>query len=178
MRYFLMKEDKQYRNTPEVINWYQKTQARLLAQGEYGMVPERVLFTVQGKEEIYYPEILFHPFFLVGKEVKHLLELYEPNYGYKEVIYLHQKAKHVEEYFHPILPKLDCLSKESEYNMDHSAVTRIVLNLQKTGDKTIFAINGVKDRHIIVRLDLVESIMRKRAKGFRLEEVEWRENDE
>lgn len=178
MRYFLMKEDKQYKNTPEVINWYQKPEARLLAQGEYSSVPKRVLFTVQGKEQIYYPEIVFHPFFLVGKEIKRLLELYEPNYRYKEVIYLHQKTKHVEEYFHPILPKLDCLSKESEYNMNHSVVTRIVLDSRKIGDKAIFTLNGVKDRHIIVRMDLVESMLRKRAKGFWVEEVEWRQSDE
>lgn len=177
MRYFLIKEEKRYGNFPEIVNWYQKKEARQLVEKEYEKLPDRILFTVKGNSDTNYLDILFHPFFLIGKPVKKVLELYEPNYQFKEIIYLDHKNRHVEEYFFPILPEIDCLSKESEYNLDHSVVTKAVLDLKKVRDYSIFCLKGVKNRHVVIRLDLAESILRRRARGFLLEEVEGIEGE-
>lgn len=171
MRYFLIKPNKQYQNLPEVINWYEKEEARRLLQKEYDRLPEQMLFPIRGDENTNYLDVLFHPFFLLSKPIKKVLELYEPNYDYKGITYINPKMRQVKDYFYPILPEISCLTEESQYNLDHIVVTKAVINRWKVGDVSLFRLQDVKNKQIIIRLDLVESLLRRGAKGFVLEEV-------
>lgn len=171
MRYFLLKPDKRYPNVPEVINWYQKEEAGRLLQGAYDRLPRRMLFPVKGDRDIQFFDMLFHPFFVISNPIKKVLELYEPHYFYKEIIYLNQKAHQAEEYFLPILPKISCLTEDSQYNLDHSMVTKAVIDPSKVGDVSLFQLQEVKNRQMVIRLDLAESLLRRKAKGFLLEEA-------
>lgn len=175
MRFFLIKPDKRFFNVPEIINWYQNSEAKLLLKEEYNQLPRRTLFGVRGDENTNYFDVLFHPFFLLSKTIQKIVSLYEPNLCYKEIIYLNQKMRHVEIYYLPILPKIDCLTSKSQFNLDHSKVTKAVICEKKVGDTTIFQLSEVKERQIIIRLDLAESLIRRNVKGFLLEEVEYEE---
>lgn len=176
MRFFLMKPDKRFQNVPEIVNWYQNKEVRVLMKEEYTRLPKRILFGVKGDENTNYFDVLFHPFFLISERVQKIVSLYEPNLFYKEIIFLNQKMHQAETYYLPILPQIDCLTEKSQFNLDHSKVTRATICARKIGDTTIFRLSGVKDRQIIIRLDLAESLMRRMAKGFLLEETEYEED--
>lgn len=170
-----MKPDKRFQNIPEIINWYQNSEARLLMKEEYNQLPRRTLFGVRGDENTHYFDVLFHPFFLLSETVQKVVSLYEPGICYKEIIYLNQMLRRAETYYLPILPKIDCLAEKSQFNLDHSKVTKAVISEERMGDTAIIQLSEVKERQIIIRLDLAESLMRRNAKGFLLEEVEYEE---
>lgn len=175
MRFFLVKPDKRFQNVPEIINWYQNNEARLLMKEEYNQLPRRTLFGVRGDKNTNYFDVLFHPFFLLSETIQRVVSLYEPNLCYKKIIYLNQKMRYAKTYYLPILPKIDCLTEKSQFNLDYSKVTKAVICKEKVGDTAIFQLSKVKERQIIIRLDLAESLMRRNGKGFLLEEVEYEE---
>lgn len=175
LRFFLLKPDKRFQNIPEIINWYQNREARLLMREEYSQLSKRTLFGVRGDENTNYFDVLFHPFFLLSETVQKVISLYEPNLRYKEIIYLNQKMRYAKTYYLPILQKIDCLTEKSQFKFDHSKVTKAVICEKKVGDTVVFQLSEVKEKQIIIRLDLAESLIRRNAKGFFLEEVECEE---
>lgn len=175
MRFFLMKPDKRFQNVPEIANWYQNKEVRLLMGEEYTRLPKRILFGVKGDENTIYIDVLFHPFFLISERVQKIISLYEPNLSYKEIIYLNQKMRRAETYYLPILPQIGCLTENSQFNLNHSKVTRASICEKEIGDTSIFQLNEIKDQQVIIRLDLAESLMRRMVRGFLLEETEYEE---
>ena len=77
-----------------------------------------------------------------------------------------------EQYFLPIFPTCDCLLPESQLNGDRSKIIHGVIDLEKTKRRPFFKIGGMSNTHIAFRLDLTESILRRGAKGIRLNELE------
>jgi len=75
-------------------------------------------------------------------------------------------------YFLPIFPVRDCLLPESKLNPDRSKIIHGVIDLEKVKRFPFFKIGGVSNTHIAFRLDLTESILRRRAKGIKLTELE------
>lgn len=172
MRYFIIEEDRKYVNLPKLLDFHKKIDVRDLRQGSYYKIPKRFILRIQGSPDTLFPEVLVHPVFMVTEEIKKVLDLYEPNMNYKEVILLDQEYGKTEKYFLPTLDEIDCLTEESEFNLDHSVLNKIAIDADKTLDKCIFSLSGVKNRHIVVRLDFVESILRRNARGFSLRLVQ------
>ena len=66
---------------------------------------------------------------------------------------------------------VDCLSIYSKLTKDRSTILEGVLNKGKVSDCSIFYLEGVGSLYTVVRMDLVESILRRGAKGLELNEV-------
>lgn len=78
----------------------------------------------------------------------------------------------MQEYFLPALTDIDCLTKNCKFNLDRSQLFHIEIDLDRVKDKSIFTLAGVRKRYIIARLDVVESFLRREAKGLLLQEVD------
>lgn len=167
-----METDRNYTKLPVIKDLHKNIDARDLHKNSYYKIPKRMLLKIMGDPDTQYTDIIVQPMFLISERIKNVLEKYEPNLNYKEIILLDQQYGRAEKYFLPTIEGIDCLEEESEFNLDHSILNKIVIDSNKTEDKCIFAISGVKNRHIIVRLDFVESILRRNGKGFRLKEIE------
>ncbi|BCJ92610.1 hypothetical protein acsn021_01790 [Anaerocolumna cellulosilytica] len=172
MRYFLLKADKGYTYTPRIVNLHTQIDVRDLKKGSYYKIPKRFLLRIQSNPDTVYTDIITHPLFLISDKIKRVLEKYEPNLNYKEVILLDQEFGRAEKYHLPTLEELECLTPASVFNTDKSILHKIVIDINKSGDKCMFALGEVTNRYVIVRLDFVESMLRRGAKGFTLQEVE------
>ncbi len=95
MRYFFIEPDKNYSTIPTIKNWYSKVPIRQLEREGLKILPRRCLYRIEEADNLYYVDILFHPFPMVSSLVKSVIELYEPMLQWKQVILLHQKQGRV-----------------------------------------------------------------------------------
>lgn len=163
MRYFFIEAEKQIVNAPMIINWTNKVDARNLKWGSYHKIEPRTLLEIKSNRETVFPDILSMPFFLISKNIKDVLSIYEPNMGFKEFLLADFKYELVNQYFLPQLEEFDCLSQESQLNLDRSVITKAILDESNIGDKCLFSIANVKNRYVVARLDFLESMIRRNA---------------
>lgn len=91
------------------------------------------------------------------------MELYEPNMDYRQIVLIDKKKNKAVQYFMPHLQIVDCLGEGTVFNMDHSELKQIVLDKNKIPDKTIFQLDRVSSRYVVVNLNVLESFLRRGA---------------
>lgn len=173
MRYFLIEQDKGYANIPRSVNWFEKL-APGKAMESLRKLPDREIFGVDTGENPDFIDIMTEPLAMMSETVKKCLSLYEPNMPIKEIVLLDKKRRMTRNYFVPFLTELDCLAEGSEYTNWNYDLKKAVLDGKKLRDKAIFTIKGPQKQNIVIRLDAVESLLRRGAKGMMLKEVEVR----
>ncbi len=172
MRYFFIKQDAKLVHGPQIVNWYQKINVEDIQPGTYYKIPNRVVLPVRGDKDTIFPEVLFHPFFMISKKIKDVLKLYEPALKYKEIVLLDGQNNKAEVYFLPFLEEIDCIVKEKTvYGQFHASIEKGAISKAAVGENSIFFIRHNNDKYIIVRLDLLESMLRRDA-ILRIEELE------
>jgi len=173
LKYFLLETNKLYDTAPDIVDWYGKIDVRNIKTGSSHLLPKRLLLSIAPNPDTVFTDVICHPFLLVSSMVRDTIKLYEPNMVFKEIILLDGANELSSVYYLPILPEVDCLSGESELNLDRSVIKKAVISLPAVGDNSIFKIAGVTGNYIVVRLDLAESILRREARGIGLEDIQF-----
>lgn len=171
MRYFFIEPDKNYSTIPTIKNWYDKVPIRRLEKEGLKILPKRCLYRIEEAEHVYYTDILFHPFPMVSSLVKSVVELYEPMLQWKQVILLQQKQGRVEIYYVPLLEEKEYVYEKTKFSITHNKLFELTLEQKKLGDTTIFFLKKESCRFLVLRLDILESLLRRKAKGFLLQEA-------
>ena len=147
MVYFLLEAHEAF-TPPRPKNWFgrlDKNGAKFTSTHEMFMVAElgQVIFT----------DVITHPCFMVSLEFKKVIEMYEPYLLFQRIILFNQKKKVSKAYYLPFL-------RESNPNIMRShnaqAIVKSVID-----DKV----------NIFIRLDLAESLLRRKLIGIGLKEV-------
>lgn len=175
MQYYMLDLDPKFTNAPNLINWYNVFDVRKIRVETADQIPYRHLIELRPYEATIFTDIITMPYLLVSAMVKKLLAAYEPLIEFKDIVLLDKVNKQYALYYLPILEEVDCLHESSELNLDHSVIRKAVFDPRKAIDKSIFRIGGVKDTYIAVRLDLAESLLRRKAAGVWLEPIAWKE---
>ncbi len=123
-------------------------------------------------------DIVTIPFFMVSEKIHNLIKIFEPNMQYKEIILLDKKNGRAEVYYLPILEEVNCLGKNTKFNLDYSVIEKPILCKEKVGDKSIFRLPEGPSGCCVVRMDLLESILRRDAYGFKIVEPEYESEGE
>lgn len=172
MKFYILGTDTAYTNYPKIKKWYGKIDPRDFNIRDAHKIPNRQLFTIHESENTVFTSIVDNPFPLVTAEVRDVFNMYEPHIIYKEIVLLDAQYEKVEAYYLPILEEIQCLREESEYNMDKSIIKKGIIDYEKTEGKAIFRLGGFEHYYMVGRLDLVESILKRRVKGVGLTELE------
>lgn len=175
MQYFMLKLHPAFTHAPNIINWYKVFDVRKLHPETADRVPYRSLLDISPDAAMIFTDIITFPYLLVSNLLKKVLTAYEPLIEYKDIVVLDKVNKQYALYYLPILETVDCLHETSQFNLDRSVIKKAVFDPQKTAGKSIFRIGGVKNTYIAVRLDLAESLLRRKAAGIYLEPIEWGE---
>ena len=172
MQYFIIEGDKRYVDGPNIINWYEKIDIRNINKDNSYKLPKRIVLKVSPNKNIIFTDIITKPFLLVSDKFKKIIQIYEPRIIYKQVALLDQENEKTELYHLPILPKVECLNVKSRFNQDRSIIKEAALDYDKIKDYSLFQISGVKSIYTVIRLDLLESILRRGGRGIAISEVE------
>ena len=171
MVYFLVSAEMKG-SEPQIMNWFQTIDPQDITPARAGNIPKWTRLPM--KNGTIFPDILTMPCLLVSSMVHGVLRLYDPQIQYKRIVLFERSKQGRALYYLPILPDCDCLLPESELSVDKSKILRGVIDLAKTDRRPVIKLDGVTTSHVAFRLDVVESILRRDAKGMKLTELEIR----
>ena len=90
----------------------------------------------------------------------------------KEMVLLDGVNGFAEIYYMPVFPQYHCLSEETVFNNDYSVIQELILDKEKIKYvPPVFEVAEVEKDYLICRLDFIESILRRGAKGIKLAEL-------
>lgn len=167
MRYFILKQDKEYTDAPNIVNWFGKIDTNNMKPGRYGNLKAIYSLQIRENSSIYHIDMITEPFLAVSEMMEFCIKKYEPNIGYSRLYLLERKSGTVEEYFIPYLTEEDCLASSSIINMNKTVIEKAVIDLKKVNpNKYIFIIGNLNTRYVVAREEFVESILRRGARGI------------
>lgn len=172
MKYFLVKQNESQKDMPKISNWYKKVDKHSLDKREYNKIPYRTVLSIDPNSNVKFVDIIICPFLLISKDLKKLIILFEPNLKFKEFFLQDSINGKMKEYFFPLLESIDCLYKDSIFNLDKSVIKKGIIDESKLKDKAIFLIKNMNSQQIVMRMDLVEAIIRRDYTGISFIELE------
>lgn len=176
MRYFVLKQDEQIMDIPYPKDFFEKIDVRKVSAESGELVPFRTLISLRPSEFTIFPDVLCTPVLLVTQDAQNIIKLFNEDIAYRQIIYLDKENYLVNLYFMPLLDTVDCLSPRSEYvNASKATLSKVVLKGDPIKNESIFQVKNPAQRVIVVRLDLVESLLAHGCRGFTLAEAEIEE---
>ncbi|GIO29008.1 MULTISPECIES: serine protease [Paenibacillus] len=148
-------------NTPGTVSGF---------DDEAGPEEEPLVFPILERNVVEYVDYIDRPMPLLSDRVKRLVELYMPELRWRSVILTDMRRVRQEVYWMTSLPRLRCLSADSEFYRD-GGLKRLVLE-GKRNFRPLFEVDGIRERVWIVNLALAESLLRRDVYGIHFAEVE------
>lgn len=172
MKYYLLSWEDEGNPVPRIRNWMEKIDFHTMQQKEIEKLPSRMLLYIEENPDVLFTDIISNPFFMVSEMVWEVMEKYGEKAEHREVILLDTENGLTGIYYLPLLEECDCLSEKSVFNNSRTILHEIVLDEGKLADlPVIFRIADMEKDYVIGRMDFVESILRRGAKGIRIMEL-------
>jgi len=157
-----------YVSAPQILNGFDEIQKRDLTLRKHENIKKQVLLYVKSHEEKVFADILTSPFFLMSEKMHRIAKKYEPTMVSKQVALVDKDNQAAELYYLPILPRIDCISPQSELNNGKTKFITPVIDPHRTLHKHIFWLKGFNSDLPVITLDLAESFLRRDLKGIDL----------
>ena len=74
MKYYLIEKDEKIVDTPQLVNWYSKLNVENVKMGSYHKINNRLVLEMKDNKDVYFPEVLFHPCFMISKKIKEIVK--------------------------------------------------------------------------------------------------------
>ncbi len=172
MEYFRISQDKRYLHPPIITNIRDIIKRRSdAAAGKGEQVADANVAFIAPQPETDFPDILDAQVFLVSDRMKEVFRMYEPSLRFKMVCVLDNIRGAYANYHIPLFPEADCLSPESVVLPDKSAVRELVLCKERIGPGRIFRVAGLRTDAAVIRMDVLESLLRRGIRDFRFSRV-------
>lgn len=171
MKYFLVKTETKNNPVPEIVNWFKQIDMRDLCPERAGNIPDWLTFDMKSAQDAVLPDIFSSYGFLLSEMAYEVLRMYDPYLGCKRAALVDSSSGLSFMCFLPILPVYACLLPESEFNRGKSRVIHGVMNPGLASNVPVFRLGGVTDFQAVVRLDVIESLLRRGAKCLKLTEL-------
>lgn len=175
MKFFLVSWEENRNPVPRIINWMAKLDYHAVQTKEIGKLPKRTLLYIENNPETVFTDIISSPFLLVSSLIWDVMKMYDIGQEGKQIILLDGVYGFAEIYYLQNLQECLCLHANTEFNNDGTIIKKLILDRSVTEElPPFFRVAGVQKDYAIGRLDFVESILRRGAKGIKLEELEMR----
>ena len=165
MRYYLLNWEETGNPVPRIRNWMERLDYQAVQRRELAKLPERTILFLEENQHTLFSDVIEKPFLLVSK-------MYEVPVRGKEMVLLDGVNGFAEIYYMPVYPQYHCLSEETVFNNDYSVIQELILDKEKIKYvPPVFEVAEVEKDYLICRLDFIESILRRGAKGIKLAEL-------
>ena len=171
MQYFLIEAETQD-PLPEIINWYGKINPQYINEKDADKIKNWELLNVKVCQDTVFPDVLSDPFFMLSKNAAEIVSHYEPGISMIGIQLFSRKNRILLPYFLPILPMVNCLSSQSEFVNEDIDISKGVLVEKAISSQALFQLAGIDTQRVVIRLDLLESLLRREALSIRIQELE------
>lgn len=165
MKYFQLFVDVNY-IPPSPIGWYGKLDGKTLEGKRAYEMPKHSLFLVEAHQQMVFTDVITFPCFLISEKVKEILQKYDSSISYMRVIFYDQAKGKSKAYYLPFLEEIEADRKENG-----DSTQRAVSGLKGLRNRAIFKLRENNQTKIIIRLDLLESILRRETLGIGVKEI-------
>ncbi len=121
-----------------------------------------------------YADYLEKPFPLIAEKFQRILQKYQPDMALRRVTLIEKETGQQKPYYLMMPPKITCADKEGSRYDAVGKVQDFVLDVKKAGNRKIFLAEDYGSE-LLVRLDVAESILRRKADGIWFEPVKTAE---
>lgn len=177
MKYFLLHSDPFFTDTPEILDWSGKIDPRDICPSQSYRIKNRQIFEIRPNPNLVFIDVLTSPFLLLSKVCMETIRLYEPKIKAKQIILLDTVTPQRKTYYLPILQSIHCLTDGSEWNLDKSILRKGVLDLSQIKDASIFQLADLKTKYTVIRMDVLESILKREVRGIGITPLEALKGD-
>ncbi len=175
MKYFLISWEERGNPVPRIVNWRARLDYHAIQTREINKLPHRTLLYIENNPDTVFSDIINSPFFLVSKMVWDVMKKYDMRQEGRQIVLLDGVYGFAEIYYLLNPEECSCLHADTQCNNDGTVIKKLILKKEKSGQfPPFFRVAGMQRDYAIGRLDFVESILRRGAKGIRLEELELR----
>lgn len=170
MRFFLVETDTG-NHIPYGINANRALDLRYANREDAYKIPNCCVVDMKTPREVFFPDILTEPFLMVSRETADVIEMYTPQTIFKTIYLLEADREIHATYFMPFVEEVECLSDQTKKSRGGTELLEIVLHRDMIAGKPIFRIAGFTHPYLIVRLDAIESMLRRGVRGIKLQEL-------
>ncbi len=167
MDYFWIRQDKRYRQFPEIQGFYTTFMRKYFVEDNASRIPDKNVVYTNSAVALDYVDILDSQMFAVSQAVRDVFWIYEHSMEFKHFCFLNNELNVYKRYFVPVLKLVTCFKK---YNKNVP-----VLIKEKLEDNSIFRVQNADKEMVIIRLDVAESLLRRGIKNFDLLKTELEE---
>ncbi len=171
MRYFFIAQDKELAGGIQYRDFDINGSHHLFSKEDKDQLHSVVAVYLAGDGKEARWDFLQHPVTMFSKRFKDILDAYEPDLFFQEVVLIHKENSLQYRYVHTLMDQLDVISSQTEY-YPNGTVKRLVLDSNSIGHHNLFLLKGNHRKDPIVSLPLAESLLRRKPIGIRFEEVE------
>ena len=168
MKYFIVKENENY-IAPTPVGWYGVIDKKTLNRKKAYQMPKHLLFHIEKHMQIVFTDVLTVPCFMVSEMVKEIINKYVPFIWFLRIILYDTERKRSRAYYIPYLEKINYWE---EKNTKSKNSRYICVKREDIKEKVIVEITAEDCSYVVMRMDLVESILRRGVIGIGLQEVE------
>ncbi len=179
MKYFEIQDSPELKYAPKLKDWYGKFDVRDIRIDVFPKLPEMQLFIIEPSENTIFTDIVLFPFLLVSPMVQEVIKMYQERCFFRTVILLDQLNKESRQYYLPVLDETSDIQLQRIQYRDGMATPEIPdIQAEKVNpDRNLFWVRDLKKRHIILSLDMAESLIRRGITGLGLCEVQLYEKN-
>lgn len=167
MKYFVVEVNEQY-IAPVPIGWYGKIDKKTLSTKSSYQIAKNLLFSVESNMQMMFTDVLTSPCFMVSETIRNVIRKYDAFVYFIRIILLDKEHKQSMAYYIPYLDTVSCTHRK---DMSRGGMTYFEIDRKSVEEKVIVEITDGHDSHVLMRMDLVESILRRQAVGIGLREV-------
>ncbi len=172
MDFFRISQDKRYLHTPVITNLSDIIMRRAdTSMDNASKIPNINVGFARPEDRMDLADVLDTQMYMVLDRVKEVFNMYEPGMTFKAVCILNNKTGEYGNYHIPVLPEIDCLSSESEVSPDKNYIKRLILKHEVLEDSAIFKVRGLLTDVVVIRLDVAESLLRRKIMRYNLERI-------
>lgn len=166
MKYFEVSVDTNY-VPPSLIEWWGTIDRKTLIEKSAFQMPKHLIFQVEDHMQMVFTDIITFPCCLVSQTVMDVIKMYDGDISFVRIVLFDQGRKRSKIYY---LPFLDTVEYRKEDVNTETAI--LSFNKQFVEKKVVMKTEKDGKTAIIMRMDLVESILRRETIGIGLKEVQ------
>ena len=166
MKYFLVERNKELVHTPVLKGVHTFT------KNFYEKLPKISTFDVEDDPDIIFPVMIVSPILLLKEKAKEIFDNYMPFMKYKTAYCSNPTSKESQFYYLPLLPRIKCLSDASDISESQGTVLKAIIKNDFIEHNYIFQIAELPAQTVVMRLDLIESLLSRGITEFCIKEVE------
>lgn len=168
MKYFITEVSKNYM-APLPTDWFGIIDRKTLSLKKIYQMPKHLMIPVEKRMQTVFTDILTFPCFMVSEMVRDVIKQYDSSLYFLRIILYDKEHKKSMAYYIPDLKQIKFAEKRDTvvHNIRHISVQQ-----EDIKEKVIVEISNGISFHVIMRMDLVESILRREAIGIGLRKID------